>query len=149
MLWAICVTKESAKMTTVTNKNGIEFDIDDIATDLNGKADVDLTNVNDSGTSKGAGWAMPSDTYENLTVGSAGTSYTAPANGYAVAQASIGSDGYIILTNGKIVSISQHVGGNAVYIPVRKGQSFVLNYLGVSTWTKFIFVYASGSESEA
>lgn len=31
-------------MTTVTNKNGIEFDIDAIATDLNGKADVDLTN---------------------------------------------------------------------------------------------------------
>ena len=41
--------------TTVTNKDGIEFDIDAIATDLNGKADVDLTNVNDSGTSRGAG----------------------------------------------------------------------------------------------
>lgn len=31
-------------MTTVTNKNGIEFDIDAIATDLNGKADRDLVN---------------------------------------------------------------------------------------------------------
>lgn len=31
-------------MTTVINKNGIPFDIDAIATDLNGKADVDLTN---------------------------------------------------------------------------------------------------------
>ena len=29
----------------VTNKNGVEFDIDAIATDLNGKADVDLSNV--------------------------------------------------------------------------------------------------------
>lgn len=31
-------------MTTVTNKNGIEFDIDAIATDLNGKMDVDGVN---------------------------------------------------------------------------------------------------------
>lgn len=32
-------------MTTVTNKNGIEFDIDALATDVNGKADKDLINV--------------------------------------------------------------------------------------------------------
>ena len=32
-------------MTTVTNKNGIEFDIDAIATDLNGKMDVDGVNA--------------------------------------------------------------------------------------------------------
>lgn len=31
-------------MTTVTNKNGVEFDIDDIITDLNGKMDVDGVN---------------------------------------------------------------------------------------------------------
>ena len=31
--------------TTVTNKNGIEFDIDALATDVNGKADKDLVNV--------------------------------------------------------------------------------------------------------
>lgn len=31
-------------MTTVRNKDGIEFDIDAIATDINGKVDKDLTN---------------------------------------------------------------------------------------------------------
>lgn len=31
--------------TTVTNKNGIEFDIDAIATDLNNKVDLDGTNA--------------------------------------------------------------------------------------------------------
>lgn len=31
-------------MTTVTNKDGIEFDIDALATDVNGKADRDLVN---------------------------------------------------------------------------------------------------------
>ena len=31
-------------MTTVTNKDGIEFDIDALATDVNGKADKDLVN---------------------------------------------------------------------------------------------------------
>lgn len=32
-------------MTTVTNKNGIEFNIDAIATDLNNKVDLDGTNA--------------------------------------------------------------------------------------------------------
>jgi hypothetical protein len=32
-------------MTTVTNKNGIEFDIDALATDVNGKMDRDCTNA--------------------------------------------------------------------------------------------------------
>ena len=32
-------------MTTVTNRNGIEFDIDAIATDLNNKVDLDGTNA--------------------------------------------------------------------------------------------------------
>lgn len=35
-------------MTTVTNKNGIEFDIDALATDVNGKADKDLSNATPS-----------------------------------------------------------------------------------------------------
>lgn len=35
-------------MTTVTNKDGIEFDIDAIATDLNNKTDRDLENVSDN-----------------------------------------------------------------------------------------------------
>jgi len=32
-------------MTIVTNRNGVEFNIDDIATDLNGKVDLDGTNA--------------------------------------------------------------------------------------------------------
>ena len=47
--------------TTVTNKDGIDFDIDALATDVNGKADVDLTNIAPSSSAKSTiiGWVMP------------------------------------------------------------------------------------------
>lgn len=48
-------------MTTVYNKDGIPFDIDAIATDLNSKADTDLSNINASQSAKNEiiSWGMP------------------------------------------------------------------------------------------
>ena len=69
-------------VVATTTKTDIQVDIDEIVTDLNGKADVDLTNVNNSGTALGGSWAMPSNTYVDLTLGASGATYTAPANGW-------------------------------------------------------------------
>ena len=74
-----------------STKTDIQVDIDEIATDLNGKADTDFTNVTNVGTSKGAGWVFPSDTYIDLTMGASDTIYTAPANGWVCATRSISS----------------------------------------------------------
>ena len=65
--------------TTVTNKNGIEFDIDALATDVNGKADKDLSNTNPS--SSFCSMLMPD--YANGTPFT-GTSFTAPCAGLAI-----------------------------------------------------------------
>ena len=107
-----------------STKTSIEVDIDEIATDLNGKADVDLTNVNTSGTSLGAKWAMPSSTYEDLTLGASGATYTAPANGWVQATTT-----NTATANHYIYLGANYAMGNAgitisVLTPLRKGQQF-------------------------
>ena len=137
-----------------STKTDIQVDIDEIATDLNGKADVDLTNVNNAGTSLGAGWAMPSDTYIDLTLGASGTTYTAPANGWFVGRMTSTSSaqilGLVCMSGGNIQSIKYSSGNNqnlAVFLPSEKNDMVELWY--GTTPQVFRFVYAKGSESEA
>lgn len=139
-----------------STKTDIQVDIDEIATDLNGKADVDLTNVNNAGTSLGASWAMPSTTYEDLTAGASGTTYTAPANGwFLINTTSTYWNNYTSLSNGVLsVYTSGYDNGymtprdNTIYLPVKKNDIVTISYETVSV-NKFRFVYAQGSESEA
>lgn len=133
-----------------STKTDIQVDIDEIATDLNGKADVDLTNVNDSGTSKGAGWAMPSGTLIDLTLGASGTTYIAPANGWFTIRVVL-SNGFLSFNNNSNSAgfVSQHSGGNALTIPMLKGQELAIEYSNLTSIVAFKFIYAQGSESEA
>lgn len=136
---------------STSTKTQIQVDIDEIATDLNGKADVDLTNLNNAGSIVGAGLAMPSDTYDTLTIGASGTTYTAPANGWfaAVGHASASNAGIGLFTSnnlGSTASLQGFVAGMA-NIPVKKGESVELRYN--SAPYSFRFIYAVGSESEA
>ena len=142
-------------MTTVYNKNGIPFDIDAIVTDLNGKADVDLTNVNNNGTSRGASWAMPSDTYENLTLGANGAEYTAPANGWILLKGTTNTSNQNIHILGKSSTLDSSYVGIAssgvdfsTVSPVQEGEVFQVYYGGITNYI-FRFIYAQGSESEA
>lgn len=141
------------------SRNAVGIQIDNIATDLNGKADVDLTNVNSAGTSTGASWAMPSDTYDTLTWGATGATYTAPANGwFAAEQRATGSACHLfLLADNKCVSSDQigpsYSGGVRLYahVPVKKGDVVTLIYGNIETsiLRNLYFIYAEGSESEA
>lgn len=121
------------------------FDIDD----LNGKADVDLANVNNSGTSRGASWAMPSNTYIDLTLGASGSTYTAPANGWFAISSSNGSlwarnyANNLSFNSGLVSGFS----GGSLFIPCIKNSNVVIAYNGAID--SFRFIYAQGSESEA
>ena len=131
-----------------TQKTEIQVDIDNIATDLNGKANVSLSNVNGTGSSTGAGWAMPSDTYVGLTLGASGSTYTAPANGWVLFTGQ--GDGYIALTQGNITVYNTfNTTGNyySIFLPVHKG-IFTAEYNNI-TLRAFRFIYAQGTESEA
>lgn len=142
-------------VVATSTKTNIQVDIDEIATDLNGKADVDLTNVNDSGTSTGAGWAMPSDTYKDLTLGASGTTYTAPANGYfhIGARQVSGTQSYFSIVGLDGAMIEQPAAWGGAYVgilyPTKKNDVVSVNYNGTYQDIIFRFYYAVGSESEA
>lgn len=144
----------------VYNKNGIPFDIDAIATDLNGKADTDLTNTTDTGKILMGGMAFPSVTYIDLTAGASGTIYTMPANGWLCLgfqhpdNANWVNYGVDILdANDNFIwniqgtrDLSNQVDG--VVVPIQKTQK-VRIYQRDYTINRMRFIYANGSESEA
>lgn len=143
-------------VVATTAKTDIEVDINEIATDLNGKADVDLTNVNNSGTSNGASWSMPSGTYVDLTLGTSGATYTAPANGWVQLTQKFTQSGHncgisSINTNSDGLCMVSDLQYANVYIPVNKNQSFKVWYSGTRSThesNRFVFIYSKGSESE-
>lgn len=144
-------------------KPSMQIDIDNITTDLNGKAETDLTNVTDSGKILMSGMNLPSETFISLPLGPKGQTYTAPANGWVqFTQAFTGGTSYILISavnsnSDGLCMNSLHSGsGNStlnVYLPVSKGQVFKIDYSGTlntsSEYNRFLFVYAKGSESEA
>ena len=85
-------------------KSDIEVDIDEIATDLNGKADTDLSNISASQSAINTitEWGMPD--YDNgISVSSSASSYTCPSDGY-FSCGDFGATGTrILLRNGEYV----------------------------------------------
>lgn len=91
-------------------------------------------------------WGMPSNKCINLTLGASGSTYTAPANGYAYLSRSTTATGqYIALSSTiaiKIISTSKNQSLEA-FIPVKRGNSFTVDYTAATLGT-FRFVYAEG-----
>ena len=141
-------------VVATSTKTDIQVDIDEIATDLNGKADVDLANVNDQAKILMGSMGMPSDKFVVLTVGASGSTYTAPANGwFCIAGTSTSnSHAYVQLDTPSYIQIrcSSYSSStrNLCYLPVKKGDIVKLTYANQSSFT-FTFTYSVGSESEA
>ena len=116
------------------------------------KVNVDGTNLNSEGKSLISGFAMPSDKYEDLTLGATETIYTAPANGWvAINKTSTGASQFLeiaSITGGvasKVFSVAS--GQNfQISIPVRKGVRFMVAYSFGGTTHKFRFIYAEGEQ---
>lgn len=137
---------------------------------ISSKADVDGSNItqqfstsltqnmSDAANIYIAHNAMPSDTYIDLTLGASGTSYIAPADGYVSISKVVGGDWYYLAIDlynsnnvmiGSIFADCYRTSPATVFVPVYKGQKFVVGYnaYGATNW--FRFIYAQGSESEA
>ena len=132
-------------------KTDIQVDIDTIATDLNGKAGVDLANVNQTGKTLIANMAMPSDQYVDLTPPATGRDYTftAPADGYVCMRvmATAASQNITVSTE-QIASANQSSSAGywmSAMIPVRKNKVFACNWSG-GALQYFRFYYAQGSK---
>lgn len=95
--------------------------------------------------------AMPSDKYINLTLGSSGTSYTAPADGYVCFYMSQPSEHWlqVYLSNETArlrVRTYQNTNDIACWLPVSKGDIFYLEYTYNSGSYQFRFIYAQGAQ---
>ena len=139
-------------VVSTSAKTDIQVDIDEIATDLNGKADVDLTNVSNSGTSLSAGWAMPSLTTRTvITIGASDATYTAPADGFLFLRVNCGTGiSYTTVYQNQWADqrvYDQNYISVSMMVQVAKG-NYSINY-GNVTFVDAYFVYAKGSENEA
>ena len=106
------------------------------------------------------GWAMPSNTYDDLTLGANNAYYTAPADGYVFVSKNGGGSGqyvnvYVVPSDSteRIVGFTKYdlsSGGIVLAgtVPVSKGQRFTVIYNASGSTNYFRFVYANGSEWE-
>lgn len=129
------------------------IDIDQIASDLNGKADKDLTNVIGSLSASAETYfskiGMPSSTSIDLTLGTSGSDYVAPANGYFTI-CKHGTAGQLVafenLTGGHVTTIVS-LGAETdcrLFIPAKEGDTVRLWWNANGTLNFFKFVYAEG-----
>lgn len=119
-------------------------------------ADKSLSNITTTGKSVISKLAMPSDTVINLTLGSSGSQYTAPAEGYlSLCKISTASgQGMQFYQEGQTTPFAHNIAisNNAnqsgiytmIYIPCKKGDLITYYYDLGGTTVFFKFVYAQG-----
>lgn len=106
-----------------------------------------LTRAN---SSEIAGFAMPSNSkVEHLTLGSSGSKYTAPANGYFTISKGSGGANYMKFhntTNNLTIQVRATSSSQDVecFIPCLKGQEIEIKYNASGTVYYFDFIYAEG-----
>ena len=128
------------------------IDITELANEVAGKADTNLSNLSATGKTKVASLAMPSGNYVGLSIPVTNTDVTAPADGYfySVIFATAASNGYMnfinrstgfgVMSNVPASSAEKH------FMPVRKGDVVRVEYNNLSEETTFGFFYAEGSQ---
>jgi len=99
-----------------------------------------------------SGWGMPSNKHIDLTLGSSGTTYTAPANGYVyfAKRASSSGQWWQVSVEGGVTESKWSTSNNAQavsgYVPVLNGQKFTVYYSLGNETTAFKFIYAEGAK---
>lgn len=113
-------------------------------------ADINLSNLTAAGKAVAANMAMPSNSYIDLTLGAAGATYTAPADGYYVLSKRATAGGQYInlynVTSGLSNGINTYYNGfvTNVSLPAAKNQVIGCDYTVGGATIYFRFVYAQG-----
>lgn len=93
--------------------------------------------------------AMPSDRYIDLTLGSSGTSYIAPADGYIILLKKGNYQQYITIDSGYDKVYADYAYNDQVVclrISVKKGRNYSVWYSASQETQRFAFIYANGSK---
>lgn len=92
----------------------------------------------------GSSWSMPSNTYNDLTLGASGSTYTAPANGWVKCTLNVSANGWLDI-NQQWVQASNVDGYITILKPLLKGQTFYVGYDKYLSTIEFRFYYAEGA----
>ena len=118
---------------------------------FNGKVDLNAANLSTQGKSLISGLCMPSGRYIDLSLGATGTQYTAPANGLVYISKTSGASGNFIYLHrdgsNRYGSFSQALGTGMwidLFLLVKKGDVFAVDYDATGTTNFFRFYYAEG-----
>lgn len=110
--------------------------------EFNNVSNVDLSNLTDEGKRVITELVMPAEEYLELPVGASDTEYTAPANGYAIAEVeTTATNGWISVNTDKLST--NNVGPMAkmilyAYVPLNKGDKFTIRYMSAALkWVHF------------
>lgn len=126
----------------------VEIDINEVYEDLNLKANTNLSNLTAEGKSLASSLGMSSNRYINLTLGTSGADYTAPANGYFSFRKRADNGQYIQLlgVSGMGIRIYSSAANQSVkcFLPVTKGKSVNVSYSGTGETEHLRFYYAEG-----
>lgn len=134
-------------VVATTTKTDIEVNIDEIATDLNGKADIDLSNINPTQTTKSTiiGWGMPDFSTGVSKTTNTPEPYTAETNGWVTIQSTSNTvnSGYLVIDGVNVCGqggISNAAGSWTFSAPVGKGST----YKATGNITSFVFYKCKG-----
>lgn len=98
--------------------------------------------------------SLPSNRYDDLTLGDSETSYTAPANGYVFFNGYFSSSSGVFRITSLASSMGSSVTGgdaygkaNRTFLPVKAGDIFNITYSDLQVLYQFRFIYAQGNGS--
>ena len=110
-------------------KSAIVVDIDNIANDLDRKADKDLSNITNTAKETIVGWGMPD--YSARVSRSSNVEYTAESDGYIFAQvyhnAETGTSSIQVTINSSNIGFAPGAtdyGRSQIYLPIKKGDVY-------------------------
>lgn len=119
-------------------------------------ASKDLSNITQATKSDVTSWGMPSDSYIDITLGSSGSTYTAPANGYIFLTKTTGNSvdqACQLFVNGSgrtdciyMSSMTTHPTQStcSTWVPVKKNDVITYAYTASGSLAHFRFIYAQG-----
>lgn len=151
--YAEIVDKEStvdllARITNIHNEIIALGNVSQIRSDITSLKDA--TNFSATGKAAIVNMGMPSNEYKNLTLGTDGSTYTAPADGYLyLSKNSTTSGQRVKLAKGSQMSVSSWSSGTQnleVVLPVSKGDVISTYYSADGTTNAFRFIYANGTK---
>ena len=126
------------------------IDITELANEVAGKADTNLSNLSATGKTKVANLAMPSGIYVDLTLPTSGQHITAPADGYVYLEKYAANPAEYIVMQANYIGVAEAASSGdqilRVTLPVKKGSIVTPTYTASGTTTAFRFTYAEGSQ---